>query len=196
MALKRVALLALASSILAQEDPNGSGSPDLTTIAFSVTDVESPTSTMFAQDMDGSNLPDLTTIASDITDIESPISATYPPTTVAYAASGVQAGSGANSTYGLYTPTGKYKYSNRTMTATVTSSGTAGSTLAMKKSSPPAKTASVTSTNIGGVDAGGMSTPQASAIATGQPLSGNGAVNGVSTGLLLSSIALATLLQT
>ncbi|TGJ85900.1 hypothetical protein E0Z10_g2844 [Xylaria hypoxylon] len=177
MAMKKVAILALAGTAFAQMggmsgDMSGSSTPSSTPSA------------------DGSSDVITTATSSSLVEI------TNPPTTTTDAASGVPTSSNATDVGGSSTSADNY-YSE-TITPIVNSSATAGYSLVTDTAgkSTVIETDSVTITKTGGIGTGGMSTPNAnpSGSATGSPVSGNAVVNGVSIGLFFASVGLTALL--
>ncbi|KAI0452781.1 hypothetical protein F5B21DRAFT_482310 [Xylaria acuta] len=175
MAMKRVAILALAGAAFAQMDTNSS------------------------------SVPDSTALAAYNTNSGPAISVTNPLTTTTDAASGVPASYSTNSPHGSTTPGDNYSSESITAVvgSSVTASSpvapivTVTDTIGVS-SQPKTNT---TNTHVGSMGAGGRNTPKpsasasASATTTSKPVSDDGVVNGISISLFLVSLTLTALLQ-
>ncbi|KAI0553759.1 hypothetical protein F4679DRAFT_530491 [Xylaria curta] len=168
MAVKRVAILALADAAFAQMDMNSSGIPYFTTPSV------------------------YSTYAA------SPITVANPLTITAVASSSVPASSIIDSSYDWTMPANNSSSESITAVvgSSVTAGSPVMTVTNVVGVSPQTKTNSTMSTHAGGMG-GGRTTPKpsTSATATRKPFPDEAVVNGISIGLLLVSVALTTLLQ-
>ncbi|KAF2970556.1 hypothetical protein GQX73_g3014 [Xylaria multiplex] len=174
MAMKRVAILALAGTAFAQVtgtsgDTSGSSVPDSTASA------------------DESSIVIITATSTSLVGITPPPTTTDATSSVPTSTNASDAGDSSTSVDSS---------PSETITPTVNSSDTASSPLATDTTgdSTVTITDSLTTTTTGVVGTGG-SNANPSGSATGSPISGNAVVNGVSVGFFLISAALTALLQ-
>ncbi|KAI1739359.1 hypothetical protein F4680DRAFT_144631 [Xylaria scruposa] len=166
MAVKRIAILALAGAALAQTDMNSSGIPDFTTPAVYSTYAASPIA----------NPLTITAVASSSVPTSSIVNSSYDWATP------VSNSSSESST--------------AVISSSVTASSPVVTVTNVVGVSPQTRTNSTMSTHAGGMGGGRTTPkPATSATATGKAFPDEALVNRISIGLLLVSVAVTALLQ-
>ncbi|KAI3328885.1 hypothetical protein HD806DRAFT_481000 [Xylariaceae sp. AK1471] len=181
MAIKRVAILALAGVAFAQMD---SMSGDMNSSSSMVAVDTSPAA-------DNSAVATTATSGPMGSPMDSPIGVTIPPVTTTDTISAVPTSITDNMDYSSISADNSTSDTMAMADPSVTPSSSVMTEVTNMSSMT--ETGSMTTMDGMLMGTGGMTMPNTTA--TGQPISGNGVVNGVSIGLFLVSVALTALLQ-